>query len=145
MNFNRYPSIFIQENTFQNVIWKMVSILSLPQLILFDTTGMLLVIWLDCPVPSFCQYPGELCCFVDGHSVCWWINSWHTWVQILAMLENENLSPFDLKSHPCGKTQSKLNKHVYRECNIWFNIRVFHHKQLIQMHGLPMIFKILTK
>ena len=30
-NFNRYSNIFIQENPFQNVIWKMAAILSQPQ------------------------------------------------------------------------------------------------------------------
>ena len=30
-NFNRYSNIFIQENPFQNVVWKMAAILSRPQ------------------------------------------------------------------------------------------------------------------
>ena len=60
-NFNRNSYIFIQENAFENVVWKMAAILSRPQCVKFF---LLRVAWVMCSLISSsntCYFIGQKC------------------------------------------------------------------------------------
>ena len=96
-NLNRKPYIFIQENAFENVVRKMVTILSRPKCVNGSTSGML-------QVPYWS--PQELLQSHHNSVLSWWRHQMETFSALLAICAGN--SPVSVNSPHKGQWRGAL-------------------------------------